>query len=281
MMLSIAVTATLLLNEIDIIKLSNEHTELYKKTQAILISTTVFIGLLIWVGMFIFNGITKYKLHDIAGIIGSAMFMVAFIGIIMGTNLVPLFILSGFFCLYCSLIPLITIFLGKFSNSRWEPALLWTIMASISIYVTSTLSNVILNETFGIDAKFFSQTKPVAMLLLATPLTASVSFSCLLFSTFPLIFKNKKISFYSINGFFSSYVILILSLAYGGNISGVLEKTAALVDFNSNHPCILSNNIEGVIFLDPTFKYVLAYNPTLKKSTLSSPVILEKIGLIK
>lgn len=275
-----AVMIILFLNEYNLVKLSNEYVELCKRFQTILTCIAVFVGFVAWVCAFAFDGITKYKLHDIAGIIGSAMFMIAFIGIVVGVNLSSLFILGGFFCFYCVLIPLITAFSGKFSNDKWEPALLWTIIASISIYGMSTLSNVIINEIFGIEAKFFSQTKPIAMLLVATPLTALISFMCLLLSILPLIRKNEKVSFYSINGFFASYAILMLSLAYGGNISGVLERTATFADFNSNHPCTLSDEIKGVIFLDPNFKNVLVYNPTLDKKYFIQPCNIGENGQI-
>jgi len=259
------------LNEYKLIELTDEYVELYKTFKKIFTSIAVFVGLIVWVVAFIFDGITKYRLHDIAGIIGSTMFMVSLIGMAMGFNLSFLFILGGFFCLYCVLIPLITIFSGKLSNNKWEPALLWVIIASISIYGMNTFSNIIINEIFGIDAKFLSQTKPIAMLLVATPLTALISFVCLLLSIFPLIIKNEKFDFYSVNGFFASYAILILSLAYGGNISATLEKTATFTDFNSNHPCTLSDDAKGVVFLDPTFKNVLVYNPTLKKKYIIKP----------
>lgn len=259
------VVIIILLNQHGVLNLSDGATEYFKTFQKVFTTIAILFALIYWVVAFINDGFTKYRLHDIAGIVGSAMFMVAFVAMALGTNASYLFIVGGLFCLYCVLIPLITITSEKFSNKKWEPALVWGVIGSISIYGMSTFSNIIINEIFGVDASYFTQTKPIAMLLVATPITALISFACVLISIVPFLRNNKELSFYSINGFFASYAILLLSLAYGSNISSLLEKTAAIVDFNSNYPCILSDDIKSVIFLDPYFKNVLAYNPSSDK----------------
>ncbi|MDP4489044.1 hypothetical protein QDG88_14060 [Pseudoalteromonas piscicida] len=271
-MVSFAVVMTILfLNDYSLIVLSEDVAEFFKTFQVVFTSIAILFALIYWVLAFINDGFTEYRLHDIAGVIGSAMFMAAFLGMIWSVDLSYLFILGGGFCLYCVLIPLVTSFSGKFSNEKWEPALIWAVIFSVSIYGMSTFSNIIINEIFGVDSVYFSQTKPIAMLLTATPVTALISFSCLLFTILPFFTKSKKFDFYTANGFFASYAILVLSLAYGGNIAGVLEKTAVMVDFNSNHPCKVDDDIKGVIFLDPALKNVLVYNPSAEKKYIVQP----------
>lgn len=262
MILFAVVMIVLFLNEYSVVLLSGNLKELLEGFQSVFTLVVVIFALVLWVCAFSKDGVAKYNIHDIAGIIGIGMFLAAFAGVIFGLSLSYLFVIGGFFCVYCVLVPLVKLFTEKFSNNKWEPALVWAVLASISLYVMSTFSDIIINEIFGVDAKFFSQTKPIAMLLVATPVTALISFVCLLISIIPIFRKSGKVDFYWLNGFVASYAVLVSSLAYGGNISAVLEKTATFADFNSNHPCKLDETVKGVVFLDPTFQNVLVYDPS-------------------
>lgn len=251
----------LFFNEHSIVRLSESTVKFLENIQFVFTLIAVVFAIAVWVCGFTNDGVVKYNIHDIAGIIGVGMFLVAFAGMILGFSLSYLFVIGGFFCVYCVLVPLVKLFTEKFSDNKWEPAVIWTILASISIYVMSMFSDIIINETFGVDAKFFGHTKPITMLLVATPVTALISFICLFISIIPFFRQKGEFNFYRVNGFVASYAVLVTSLAYGGNISAVLEKTAAFADFNSNHPCKVDKTIKGVIFLDPTFQNVLVYEP--------------------
>lgn len=110
-MVSFAVVMTILfLNDYSLIVLSEDVAEFFKTFQVVFTSIAILIALIYWVLAFINDGVTEYRLHDIAGVIGSAMFMAAFLGMIWSVDLSYLFILGGVFCLYCVLIPLVTSF---------------------------------------------------------------------------------------------------------------------------------------------------------------------------
>ena len=140
-MVSFAIVMTILfLNDYSLIVLSEDVAEFFKTFQVVFTSIAILFALIYWVLAFINDGFTDYRLHDIAGVIGSAMFMAAFLGMIWSVDLSYLFILGGVFCLYCVLIPLVTSFSGKFSNEKWEPALIWAVIFSVSKYGMSTFS---------------------------------------------------------------------------------------------------------------------------------------------
>lgn len=265
MILFAAVMVVLFLSKNNIVELPERIKYFLEFFHIIITVIVVGFALILWVCAFVNAGVEKYNIHDIAGIIGIGMFLIAFVGMLLGFKVSCFLLIGGFFCLYCVLVPLVKLFTEKFSNNKWEPAFVWTMLASISLYAMSTFSNIIINEIFGVDAKYFANTKPVAMLLVATPVTALISFICLFISIIPMFRKNEKLNFYWINGFVASYTVLVSSLAYGGNISTVLERTAAFVEFNSNHPCKLDETAEGVIFLDYNLRNILVYAPKSDK----------------
>lgn len=234
-----------------------------------------------WLYILAKEGFRAYKIHQLSGIIGCTMFSVSLALLIVWKSIFWMFAVAGILCLYCSFTPLINKFSSRFSNQRWEPALFWSALVAVLLFSLGGQADIALNKHFGVEPSHFSYTKPIALVLVATPYTLMLSVILLVISIFSRYPRNKAKSsdkketinegFHSnahrdlhitqLSFFVSSYVLLIVSVVAGSHASSIVERTAAALDFNSHHPCQFNSEVNGVIFLDKSLNHVLAYRP--------------------
>lgn len=252
-----------------------QYIQFYMATSFIAVMTTV------WLCMLAKRGFRAYKIHQLSGIIGCTIFSLSLALLIVWKSIFWIFFVAGALCLYCSFTPLINRFSSRFSNQKWEPALFWSVIVAVLLFTLGGQADIALNQHFGVDPSHFSYTKPVAIVLVATPYTLILSVVLLVISVLNFYPRNKAkkpdkkkaigasahtganrdFHIAQLSFFVSSYVLLIVSVVAGSNASSIAERTAAALDFNSHHPCQFNSEVNGVIFLDKSLNHVLAYRP--------------------
>jgi len=256
-----------------------QYIQFYMATSFIVVMTAV------WLYMIAKRGFRAYKIHQLSGIIGCTMFSLSLALLIVWKSIFWMFVVAGALCLYGSFTPLINKFSSRFSNQKWEPALFWSAIVAVLLFSLGGQADIALNQHFGVDPNHFSYTKPVAIVLVATPYTLMLSVVLLVISVLNFYPRNKAkkpdkkkaigasahtganrdFHIAQLSFFVSSYVLLTVSVVAGSNASSIAERTAAALDFNSHHPCQLNSKVNGVIFLDKSFNHVLAYRPENKE----------------
>ncbi|WP_169931099.1 hypothetical protein [Pseudidiomarina aestuarii] len=252
-----------------------QYIQFYMATSFIVVMTTV------WLYMLAKRGFHAYKIHQLSGIIGCTIFSLSLALLIVWKSIFWMFVVAGALCLYCSFTPLINRFSRRFSNQKWEPALFWSAIVTLLVFSLGGQANILLNQHFGIDPSHFSYTKPIAVALVAAPYTLILSMVLLVISVLSLNLKkntkssakvkatnlaahtdaDRELHVTQFSFFISSYVLLIISVVAGSNISTIVEKTATTLDFNNHHPCQFDSTVKGVVFLDKSLNHVLAYRP--------------------
>jgi len=206
----------------------------------------------------------KYKMHAFSGMLGLSLsfLSISLLCFFQKSSLFFLFIFSGFSCAYCVSVPIYMWCFNRFKEKGWEPVFITVVFGSIITYFLNGYSEIIINEVYTVDAKYFFYTKPIVMFLLLTPL---ISFSSL--SAFCLILwkefrskKNNSKTFYNLNKMMACYVLISTSLVFMNNPIKILELTSSTFDFGSVSPCYFKDSYNGYIVLDPAHTKVLTYS---------------------
>ncbi|PSU95737.1 hypothetical protein [Photobacterium kishitanii] len=224
----------------------------------------VFI-MLVWVYVFVHCKILKYGFHVIAGAISIIFALLAIAGVcfeIYSLLCLILLSLAGLLSIYCVSVPLVVFFQNKIRGS-WEYIIITIIFGSSLTFIISGYASVIVNEIFGINAKYLPYSTVLSMFIVLSPFLAIISFILLLVIIFLKIdlFKNEygHNKFYLINAFVGCYILFIMSIGVGSHSSKSLERVASIFDFDSYHYCVFSEKVDGVIFLDSQYSKVLTY----------------------
>lgn len=202
----------------------------------------------------------QFLLHDSAGILGIFSASASISGLIFFEHwfFTILFTVSGALCIYCISVPMYRKFTEKLKDEKVEIAVLSITLGSVLIYLIDGYSNLIINSIFGINEQYFKFTKPIAMILVCTPFLALAAFIMLIVYTV----HNENITdgiatFYRVNKISACYVVLALSLAFGGRAQQTLEIVASKFDFDEKSGCKIKDYSGGVIVLDPSHSKAL------------------------
>lgn len=222
----------------------------------------ILVGLLGIVWIISFHNYRKYSefnLHDLAGIFGVFLSAISLSAISFYKEQIFIlsFALSGALCAYCTSVPLFHWFKNRLNESKFEVAFISLVFGSVFLYVLDGYSGVMINQVFGVNERYFSFTKPVAMLLLLSPWLALTTFLAIIYITVNQKGSTGVDTFYSINKLSACYVVLILSMAFGSRMGSTLELVAGKLDFDSISPCQVNESVTGVIVLDPAYTKVL------------------------
>ncbi|WP_163371781.1 hypothetical protein [Endozoicomonas acroporae] len=202
----------------------------------------------------------EFSLHDSAGIIGVFTASASISGLMFSEHWIftILFAVSGALCIYCVSVPAYRWFKVKLQEERFEIAALSIVVGSVAIYLIDGYSNLIINSIFGINEQYFKFAKPIAMILVCTPFLALAAFILLIIYTI----RNENITdgiatFYRVNKISACYVVLALSLAFGGRAHQTLEIVASKFDFDKKSGCVIEGYSGGVVVLDPAHSKAL------------------------
>lgn len=250
----------LLINDYFDVHCIEANVDFLKNIQTVEFGILTGVLAFIWIAAFSkYRKYSEYNLHDLAGILG--VFLSAFSLFVLTFYqeqiVVFSFAFSGALCTYCVSIPVFSWFKDRLKESKFEATFISIVFGAVLIYVLDGYSGIMINEVFGVNEKYFSFTKPVAMLLLLTPWLALASFVAIVY--IPLNQKGSTgiDTFYSINKLSACYVILILSMAFGSRTGSTIELVAGKFDFDSFAPCDVDKSVIGVIVLDPAYTKVL------------------------
>lgn len=256
--ISFLISPTLLmLNEYFVINLNKSNIELIENIQKYQLAVTTGLISLLWVTAFLWykkGEKNKNLLHHSAGILGVFIALASLSGLMFFEHwlFIVLFSFSGIFCIYCVSVPAYEWFSSKLRREKFEIGILSFIFGTITLYIIDAYSNVLINSIFGINEQYFRFSKPIAMLLVTTPLFAFISLSFLVFF---VVFTRKNTlgsdSFYKVNIILACYVVLVLSITFGSKSTKVIEIIAGEFDFNTASICKINIDQKGVIILDP------------------------------
>lgn len=215
----------------------------------------IFLG---WA--FLNDGILKYKLSEISGMIGVVIALLSFGLMLFWPVFTWLMFLAGTLCLYAVVSPAANAIYKNIKCSRWEAGGLTALFSFLFLFFTGWLSNVIINDVFEVDPKHFPLTKVVAVVVVLSPLLFVISSFALLFFIYKLIKGKDEGSFnlfLSFNGViaFISVFIFSFTMSLGGKT--VIRNAASLLDFNAKSICSNVSEGEGVIYLDNKYELVL------------------------
>jgi len=200
-----------------------------------------------------------YPINDMAGILGvaSATFSLSGLAFLGYKPMVVSFAISGAMCIYCVSVPIYNWICERLKNKKFELPLLSVSISAILLYLLDGYSNIIINEIFGVSAKYFNFTKPIAMMLLSSPFLVLLALIMIVgLMVYHQVSKNTN-TFYSINKLMACYVILILGMAFGSRAGDTIVSVASKFDFDTYTPCKESSSGLGAIVLDPGYNHVL------------------------
>lgn len=260
------ITPTLLIfftESIKFLQISDDSLLTLKSINIYISSFTFLTFFIIWSTALIIEGILKYKIHEIAGLIGIGLALLCLAGIPFHPIFVYTFIVSGFLCLYSSFVQIMDSILPKFNNREWEPTLLFGAIFSIVLYFTNAFGSILLNEIFSIDASYFPKTIIFAMLLVGSLFSLVATYIYIIYFSLSLIKKasnsNPGVTFFQLTQFITAITLLIFSFSIVSSPSAFLERVATSFDFNSHYFCNFDKPVDGVITLDPAHTTVLTY----------------------
>jgi len=229
---------------------------------------TVRLGVLMgWV--FWQNKIFKYRLSEIAGIIGIIVFIISMGLLLFFPIFIWFFLLAGLLCLYAVIVPVFNVIYERMGGNKWEAGAVFAVVSFALLYYMGYKSNIRLNEIFAVDPKHFPFTKTIASIVQVAP--AGIAISLIAMLSFYLA-SNKKRNiadhdveksdagrqlFLSFNGIFASLILLVLSIALTANGDAIIKNSAATMDFNARSVCQNVEAASGVIYLDNKYELIL------------------------
>jgi len=220
-------------------------------------SSLILITLCLAFGyVFYKDGISRYRISEISGIIGIFTFMLSLIFL----SIWPVFswgiLISGILCFYAASVPTINMIYEKMNINNWEKGTIAALISFILLYFISYKSNILINDIFSVDPKHFYFTKFIAGIIVVAPCIFVISFLSLVYNLYKMA-KNDNNLFYFFTGFIASYCFLISSLAFNAGGSTIIRNFASVVDFNSNSICMNVDKSHGVIYLDNIYQLIL------------------------
>ncbi|MEC6795433.1 hypothetical protein VXS03_00025 [Photobacterium sp. S4TG1] len=243
------------------------HIDIIKTIARYQVGGLFVIMLFVWVYGFSQYKILEYGMHIIAGFISIVFALIAMVGICFDMYSMLCFILLCLSCLlsiYCVSVPVLAVFQKKM-RGPWEYIIVTIIFGSSLTFIINGYASVLVNETFGINAKYLPFSTILSMFIVLSPFFVIISFVVLffiiVFNEKTDLFKNKDgdNKFYLINALVGVYVLFIVSLGVGTHISKNFERVASTFDFDSHYYCVFSEKVDGVIFLDSQYSKVLTY----------------------
>lgn len=237
-----------------------EYIGTFETIQTYFLSTIAGMGALLIFYAFYEDGISKYSLSNIAGIIGICATLLSLSVIRFAPVFVWVLLVSGILCLYSISVPIISSIYKKMDGNDWEKGAVTATLGFFLLYWLGYKSDIVINTIFLVDPKHFSYSKFIAGLVVLSPYIFAASFGFILYFSFKAFTAKKgscNKSFFTLNGMFSSIVLFIFSFTLWGGGNVVIKNTASVVDFNPYSICSNITNKEGVIYLDPKYHLVL------------------------
>lgn len=231
----------------------------FKTVKIYYVSFILIAGGLVYLCAFLDDDIKKYRLPWIAGIIGIIISLISY----SLSLLWPVFIwgalISGVLCFYAALTPIIDGFNKKVGSNVWEKSVAMAFVSFLFIYYTGYQSNILINNTFMVDARHFPYTRIVASIVILSPYAFFFSAALLCFACYKMIRGNidGQQHFLVVNGFMASISLFIFSGSIVTNGPQLIKNVASVVDFNANSICANVNREFGVIYLDERYEKVL------------------------
>lgn len=232
----------------------------YKTIQDVFLTLVFGVGSIVFSLAFYKDGIFKYQLSDISGVIGIVLSLLSLCLMLFWSIFIWLFAFSGVLCLYASLVPLINEIYKKMDGNNWEKSAVTAVLSLVVLFFINFKSNILLNDIFSVDPKHFPYTKMIAGLVVVSPYLFLISFFSLLFLVFKLITFKKdggSHSFIVLNGMLASVMVFAFSfiLEVGGDVA--IKNAASTLDFNSKSICLNVSEGTGVIFMDDKYDLIL------------------------
>ena len=265
--------------------LLEENLSFYEATQRYFLSFFLALGSIVFGCAFYKDGILKYRLSDISGIVGIVIALLSLCFIPFFSVFSWVFMFAGFLCLYSVLVPLVSKILEKMGGNNWEKGAVTGLVSFAILYFSSYESNILLSEIFSIDPKHLPYTQIIGGVVVLSPWVFVFSMFSLSYFIWKLLRANKddsKYSFLFLNGMIASMFLFIFSLAFVGGGNTIIENVAAKVDFNPSSICEGGSEYDGVIYLDPVYNLILideedekgAHTYTVKecKPVLNKPI---------
>lgn len=265
MVLFLVPSAAMLINDYLSISYIRDNIDILKAVQKYEFAVLVGVLGLVWIiALYKYRKYSEFNLHDLAGIFGVFLSAVSLSAITFYQEQIFVFsfALSGALCAYCISVPVFNWLKKRLIESQFEFAFLSIVFGAVLVYVLDGYSGVAINQVFGVNERYFSSAKPVAMLLLLSPWLALITLVIILYEAISQKGSTGIDTFYSINKLSACYVILILSMAFGSRAGATLELVAGKFDFDSVSPCLVDVSVVGVIVLDPAHTKVLVKSET-------------------
>lgn len=262
-----------------------ENLSFYEATQRYFLSFFLALGSIGFSYAFYKDGVLKYRLSDISGIIGIVVALLSLCFIPFFSIFSWIFMFAGFLCLYSVLVPLISKIYAKMSGNNWEKGAVTGLISFVIFYFASYESNILLSQIFAVDPKHLPYTQLIGSVVVLSPWLFVLSIFSLSYFIWKLLRSTKddsKYSFLFLNGMIASMFLFIFSLVFVGGGTKIIENVASIADFNPNSICENSSGYEGVIYLDPVYNLILVekedekgareYIPKECKPVLNKPI---------
>lgn len=240
--------------------LLEENIFFYEATQRYFLSFFLALGSVVFGYAFYKDGILKYRLSDISGIVGIVIALLSLCFMPFFSAFSWIFMFAGFLCLYSVLVPLLSKIYEKMDGNNWERGAVTGLISFGILYFSSYESNILLSKIFAVDPKHFPYTQIIGCVVVLSPWVFVLSIFSLSYFIWKLMRVKKddsKYSFLFLNGMVASMFLFIFSLVFVGGGTRIIENVAAKVDFNPSSICTGGSEYDGVIYLDPVYSLIL------------------------
>ena len=127
------------------------------------------------------DGIAKYEISIIAGVLGITISLLSFAIDPFYPNIIWGLLVAGIFCLYSYIAPVVTQFYNNMGNNNWEKNAITAIISFTLIYLLSFNADILLSNIFLVDPKHFFHSRLIAIIFILAPFA-------LIISTFGMIY---------------------------------------------------------------------------------------------